>query len=175
MSRLTDHVLVLDRATPTEYREHHESVPRQRPPNPLEYAHRVTAAGLSIEDVPTLDPTHAVFEPVEEQVYTAPIDSTRADLDHSGDGRFQEVAYACDCGTRLTREPNLLTAEWARHVAQETSLSVELLAAHALVSLHGDHVRATCSCSRAFVAPDDDPTDPGAAIAAWAEHVEALA
>lgn len=174
MSRLTDHVVVLDRAMPTEFREHHEYEERTRPPNPLEVAARMSEAGLTAADLPGLDPNHPVLDSVVERVYTAPVQATRAELHHEGGGRFAEVAYGCGCGHKLTREPNLLAAEWARHAARETGMSAEVLAGHVLASIRGTPVAAVCSCGQRFFAREEDPTDPGAAIAAWAAHVEAL-
>jgi hypothetical protein len=172
-----DHVVVLDRVGPRVYRPTHElkagggaSTPA---PSGDELASMAEKLGVAPESLTQLvrhrDAGGADY--VHEPRRTGEADD-HGDVHHAGDGVYEVVPYACSCGDELTTDPTEVLIEWAKHVKAALKLKGEPRY-HAVVRLvDRDGVTdADCSCGKSFAAGEDDPTDPGAALASWSDHV----
>lgn len=175
MDRLVDHVVVLDRAQEQAFRAH--QLKDTRAPTPEELRH-VESLQAYLDAMPPGHPSvPALMEAVRAgrqraESFLAPLQTTGAALHHLGEQRFVEVPHSCSCGRSLASAPGDLAGEWATHAAAITGLDEDLLLAHAVLGIHdADRASVRCRCGAVLVAPDRDPTDPGAALEAHEQHV----
>jgi len=155
---LADHVLIIDRLAP-----HRIVKPEHRHVPAVDRGRKLTDAGEPIYDL------------------------TTGDVHHLGDETWSEVPWACSCGEPMSTDPVVAVEEWLKHAEGLSGLPSDLLREHLIVHLGmaaasvlvrgGATSRSavTCGCSKQFLAGSADPSDPGAAIAAWVEHLTELA
>lgn len=152
---LRDHVVVLSHLQP------HVIGHRQQTQTLGDVLER---SGVDISDLPPGDLSREVVGQGEPIVITgAP--------HHIGQQKFTEVSWTCSCGGGLHSNPDQVPRAWALHAAVATGLDSGVLAGHPVLSISGERATVTCACGRQFYAGDEDPTDPGAPLAAWEAHV----
>lgn len=110
--------------------------------------------------------------PLHPEVHRRKYAEFAGDAHHLGGELFAEVPFACACGTSLDRDPERALQAWASHAFLLSGFKEALLLDHVVLALRGTPATAHCLCGRAFSAPAGNPHDPGAALAAWLEHLE---